>query len=141
MTATDTQTALEFPDGIPGLPGATSFVLESMSEASADDAVFELLRSTDNSVSLIVTQPWTLFPDYAPDLADEDLAEIGIERPEDVTIFCSVTLDQAEGCVYVNLLGPFVVNVTARVGRQFVLADTQWPLRARVDISQGAGTT
>jgi len=40
--------------------------------------------------------------------------------------------------VYVNLLGPFVVNVATRVGRQFVLNDTDWPLRARVDIGQAA---
>lgn len=141
MTTTDTETILEFPAGIPGLPGTTSFVLESMSETPSEEGLFELLRATDDSVSLIVTQPWTFFPAYAPDLADDDLAEIGIERPEDVAIFCSVTLDQAEGCVYVNLLGPFVVNVATRVGRQFVLADTDWPLRARVDISQGAGTS
>lgn len=140
MTTTDTQTILEFPAGIPGLPDTTSFVLESMSETPTDDALFEVLRATDDSVSLIVTQPWTFFPEYAPDLDDDDLAEIGIERPEDVTIFCSVTLDQAQGCVYVNLLGPFVVNITTRVGRQFVLGDTDWPLRARVDISQGTGT-
>jgi len=141
MTTTDTKTTLEFPAGIPGLPGTTSFVLEPMSETPSEDSLFEVLRATDNSVSLIVTQPWTFFPEYAPDLADDDLAEIGIEKPEDVAIFCSVTLDQAQGCIYVNLLGPFVVNAATHVGRQFVLGDTDWPLRARVDISQGAGTS
>lgn len=137
MTATDTTgttvPTLSFPAGIPGLPDATEFVLESLAP-DPDDSMFEILRSTDDAVSLIVTQPWTFFPDYAPDLPDDELAEIGIEAAEDLTIFCAVTLDAAEGCVYVNLLGPFVVNVATRVGRQIVLSDTDWPLRARVDI-------
>ena len=125
---------LEFPAGIPGLPGATTFVLESATSDGSDDPLFEVLRAVDNSVALIVTQPWSFFPDYAPDLPDEELDEIGIKGPEDVTIFCSVTLDQTAHCVYVNLLGPFVVNVTTRVGRQIVLTDGDWPVRARVDI-------
>lgn len=130
---TETVPILSFPTGIPGLPNATEFVLESLAD-DPQDSLFEELRSLDESVSLIVTQPWHFFPDYAPDLPDDDLAEIGIESPEELTMFCSVTLDQDEGCVYVNLLGPFVVNVTTRVGRQIVLSDADWPLRARVDI-------
>ena len=126
---------LEFPAGIPGLPGATTFVLEAATPDGSDESLFEVLRAVDNSVELIVTQPWSFFPDYAPDLPDDELGEIGIKGPEDVTIFCAVTLDQAQGCVYVNLLGPFVVNVTTRVGMQMVLADADWPVRARVDIN------
>ena len=140
-TGTDTPTStevpvLEFPGGIPGLPDATNFVLEAFTED--EEPLFSLLRSVDDTVSLIVTQPWLFFPEYAPDLPDDQLAEIGITSPEDVTLFCPVTLDQAENCVYVNLVGPFVVNVATRTGRQIVLSDGQWPLRARVDLEAGS---
>lgn len=138
ITTSDQQPILHFPAGIPGLPETREFVLESLAPDPTEDSAFELLRSLDDSVSLIVTQPWTFFPDYAPDLPDEQLAEIGIDQAEDVTMFCSVTLDQDNGCVYLNLLGPFVVNVSTRVGCQIVLSDADWPLRARVDLSGGA---
>jgi len=136
MTLTTTTPVLRFPTGIPGLANVQDFVLESLAEGD-EESLFDLLRSTDDSVSLIVTQPWNFFPDYAPDLPDDELAEIGIEHAEDVTMFCSVTLDHDEGCIYVNLVGPFVVNIKTHVGRQFVLSDADWPLRARVDLGTG----
>jgi flagellar assembly factor FliW len=132
-TTTDMPPGLRFPEGIPGLSAATDFVLESLTPPG-EDALFDILRSGDDSVSLIVTQPWTFFPDYAPDLPDDQLESIGITTPEDLTIFCAVTLDQEEGCVWVNLMAPFVVHVTSRLARQIVLTDSDWPLRARVDI-------
>ena len=136
-TATDVRPGLRFPNGIPGLSTATEFVLESLA-APGEEALFDVLRCADESVSLIVTQPWAFFADYAPDLPDDQLADIGITSPEELTIFCAVTLDQTEECVYVNLVAPFVVNVNTHVAGQIVLTDGEWPLRARVDMGTGS---
>jgi len=135
MSVTEEPTILRFEGGIIGLPAVTQFVLTSVSADAPPDALFQLLRSVDGEVSIVVTQPWLLFPDYNPDLPNTDLSELGISSSEQMTIFNPVVLDADEGCVYVNLMGPFVVNVDSNAARQVVLADSEWPLRARVDLS------
>lgn len=125
---------LSFAEGVIGLPAVTQFVLTPVSADAPDDSLFQLLRSVDGSVSMVVTHPSTLFPDYSPDLPDDELAEIGVTEPDDAVLLCTVTLDAANSCVYVNLMGPLVVNTTTLQARQIVLADNEWPLRAKVDL-------
>lgn len=109
---------LSFPDGIPGFPGATRWVLTDL----VDDGAFQLLQSVDEpDLSMVVGVPWLFFPDYAPDLDDDEVTSLGIEDPEDVVLFCSVTVPEDGGGPTMNLLGPFVVNRHTRVGRQVVL--------------------
>jgi len=129
---TGTDQVLSFPLGIPGLREAgTEFVLESLSDD--EDGAFQLLRAVaDPEIALIVTVPWLFFPDYAPDLPDSELAELGIGQPEEAIVFCPVTLHAEEETIYLNLLGPFVVNGSSRVGRQVVLADSDLPVRAPI---------
>ncbi len=133
---TDDPTILNFEDGIIGLPATTRFVLTRVAPDAPEDALFQLLRSLDGELSLVVTQPWLLFPDYAPDVPESELERIGATNESEVTLFNPVTLDGEEGCVFVNLLGPFVVNLETLKARQVVLADSDYPVRARVDLAE-----
>ncbi len=122
-----------FPDGLPGLPGYEHFVLVEIVE----DGVFQRLQSIDDSdVAMYVCVPWLFFPDYAPELAPAEQEDLGIERVEDALVFCPVTLDPDAGRVYVNLLGPFVVNAGTRRGRQLVLAGSDYPTRAPIELAE-----
>ena len=118
---------LLFPTGIPGFPGARRFTLQQLVE----DSAFQLLDSLDDDVSMVVTQPWLFFPDYAPVISDEDQAELGLERAEDAVVFCAVSIDREAGQLYINLRGPLVVNAQTHVGRQIVLEE-DLPLRAAI---------
>lgn len=128
---TPSDNALRFPDGIPGFPGLTRFALVEVVE----DGAFQLLQSLeDENVAMVVCVPWLFFPDYAPELGPDDQEALGLERPEDAIVFCPVTLEPESRSVHVNLLGPFVVNRQTLVGRQVVLADSEYPVRATVDL-------
>lgn len=125
---------LTFEDGIPGFPGSHRFVLIEV----AEDSVFHLLQSQDEpEVALVVTVPWIFFPDYAPELSELERASLGIERAEDAIVFCAVTLDAEHQTVYLNLLAPFVVNAASRRGRQVILSDSGYPVRAPVKLVEG----
>lgn len=125
---------LTFEDGIPGFPGSRRFVLVEVAEESA----FQLLQSLDEpEVALVVAVPWIFFPDYAPELSELERASLGIERREDAVVFCAVTLDAERETVYLNLLAPFVVNVETRRGRQVILPDSGYPVRAPVKLVAG----
>jgi flagellar assembly factor FliW len=109
---------LRFPDGIPGFPAARHWILEDLAEESA----FQLLQCVDDpDLAMIVGVPWLFFPDYAPDLRDDEVQTLGIDDPEDAVVFCSVSIPEADGGPTMNLLGPFVVNRHTREGRQVVL--------------------
>ncbi len=121
--------ALHFPDGLPGFPDMKQFVLIEFRE----DGAFQELRSVDDpDVSMIVCVPWLFFPEYAPVLSDEEQEELGIESQDDAVVFVPVTFDERDRQVSLNLLGPFVVNSRTRRGRQLVLADSDYPVRAPI---------
>ena len=123
-----------FPDGLPGLPGYERFVLVEIVE----EGVFQRLQSIDDTdVAMYVCVPWLFFPEYAPELTTAEQEDLAIERPEDALVFCPVTLDPDANRVYVNLLGPFVVNSESRRGRQLVLAGSDYPVRAPIELPEG----
>lgn len=122
---------LHFRDGLPGFPEATRFVLVE----EVEDGAFQLLQSLDDpEIALVVTVPWAFFPDYSPELSDLEAEELGITDPADAVVLCPVTLDAEQERIYVNLLGPIVVNPKNHEGRQLVLTDSDHPVRAAVDL-------
>ncbi len=120
---------LRFPDGIPGFPQAHRFVLGDLT----DDGTFQLLQCVDDpDLSMVVSAPWLFFPDYSPEIPEQDRLDLELEEADDAVVFCSVTADEEDEQLYVNLLGPFIVNVQTLVGRQVVLRDRSLPVRAAV---------
>lgn len=134
MNATEetaTGEALHFPEGLPGFPDLKQFILVELRE----DGAFQELQSIDDpDVSMIVCVPWLFFPDYAPVLSDEEQEDLGIETQDDAVVFVPVTFDERLRQVSLNLLGPFVVNSRTRQGRQLVLADSDYPVKAPIKL-------
>ena len=130
VSATDVEVpALWFPDGIPGFADTHRFVLTDLTP----DDTFQLLTSVDDpELSLVVTSPWLFFPGYEPDLPEHDRRVLGIDRPEQVALFCTVLADDDSDALHLNLRAPFVVNVETLAARQVVLDDGELPLRATV---------
>ena len=126
--------AVNLEQGVPGLSEDARWSLAPL-DPNTEDGAFFVLTSSDDQASLIVTDPWTFFADYAPDLPDNELEAMGITSIEQTTVLCAVTLDASNHCFYLNLLGPFVFHATTGVGRQIVLGDQDWPVRAQVDVA------
>ncbi|MDJ0496347.1 MAG: flagellar assembly protein FliW [Acidimicrobiia bacterium] len=123
--------ALHFPDGLPGLPDLERFVIVELRE----DGAFQQLQSLDNiDISMIVCVPWLFFPDYAPVLSDVEQAELELETADDAILFVPVTIDSETREIFLNLLGPFVVNVKTRKGRQLVLTGTDYSTRTPIEL-------
>lgn len=123
--------ALHFPDGLPGLPELEHFVIVEL----RDDGAFQQFQSIDNvDVSIIVCVPWLFFPDYAPVLSDIEQTELGLESADDAVLFVPVSFDEESRQVFLNLLGPFVVNTKTKVGRQLVLTGTEYSTRTPIEL-------
>jgi flagellar assembly factor FliW len=117
--------ALIFDEGIPGFPEAREFVLSEI-ERGGDFRIFQNLDDPD--LAMVVAVPWLFFPEYSPELTDMEQSGLELESADDAMVFCSVAFDADGG--YMNLLGPFIVNARTLRGRQIVLTDQDYPVRA-----------
>lgn len=120
---------IEFDEGIPGFPDLRRFVIVELQ----DDGAFQELRSVDDpEVAMIVCVPWLFFPEYAPTLSDAEQADLALTSAEDAVLFVPVSISGDD--VTLNLLGPFVVNKATRRGRQLVLSDSDYSVKAPISL-------
>jgi flagellar assembly factor FliW len=128
---------LQFPDGLLGFPSSHRFALID----SADTGVYFWLQSIDDpSLAFLSVVPFAFFPDYQLDLSADDEQAMGLISPSDALVLCLLTVLRPENPVTenqvaanqitANLLGPIVINSVSRVGRQIILADSGYPVRA-----------
>ncbi|MFW5933938.1 MAG: flagellar assembly protein FliW, partial [Actinomycetota bacterium] len=118
-TMQEPEGVLRFDDGIPGFAQAHRFVLSDLS----DDGTFQLMTCIeDPDLSLVVASPWLFFPDYAPELPEEDRSVLAIDDPTQAVLFSTVNLDDDERLV-INLRAPFVANARTLAARQVILEE------------------
>lgn len=118
---------IEFVHPMPGFAELVRFALVQLD----DDGVLCALRSVeDPDVRFLVVPPHLFFPDYAPVLDDETVAELGIESVDDVVLLVVLNATDSLADTTANLLAPIVVNTAGRRAAQVILADTELPIRA-----------
>ncbi|HVV35373.1 MAG TPA: flagellar assembly protein FliW [Acidimicrobiales bacterium] len=118
---------LSFPDGLPGFADAHGFVLVDVQD---NEAFFWLQSTEDPGLAFLCAIPWLFFPEYAPEVPDDDQTALELETAEDAMVLTILTVHREESYVTANLLGPVVVNQRTRVGRQVVLFGDDYPVQA-----------
>jgi flagellar assembly factor FliW len=114
---------ISFPAGIPGFEKAREFVLASVPEY----VPFEWLVCIDgSSLRFAIINPMLFRPDYTPAMVKEQLEELRIEKPEDVLLYCIVTIRENPLESTANLIGPIIINKKQRVGKQIIIDDDRY---------------
>lgn len=137
MIATDVRNArsvmpdevpvIEFVHPMPGFPELLQFALVQLD----DDGVLCALRSVqDPDVRFLVVPPHVFFPDYAPVVDDETVAELGIASADDVIVLVVLNAGESLADTTANLLAPILVDTARRCAVQVILDDTDLPIRA-----------
>lgn len=129
--AIDEARVFHFADGLPGFPGARSFLAMNV---DGNDDLYWLQCLEDGALAFLAVSPWSYFPDYEPEVGDADQQALGLDDADDATVLCLLTVDRDAELITANLLGPLVINTARRIGRQVVLADANWPLAARLGV-------
>jgi flagellar assembly factor FliW len=81
-------------------------------------------------VRFLVVPPAPFYPAYAPEIGDEVVSDLGIERAEDVFVLVVVDARKALSDTTANLRAPVVVNTATGRAAQVVLDDASQPLAA-----------
>lgn len=120
----------DFPDGLYGFPEAKKFVL-----IPAEPDGFYWLQSLDHGpLVFLLGDPFVFVPGYSVDLGEAELGPITTDEPSDVAVLAIVTLpEESDGLPTLNLQGPITLNVTKRLGRQIVVADSAFGIRWHLD--------
>jgi flagellar assembly factor FliW len=114
---------IAFPAGIPGFEKNKEFVLVSIPEY----APFEWLVCVDGSkVRFAIINPMLFKPDYTPAILKEQLEDLEIEKPEDVLLYCIVTIRENPLESTANLVGPIIINKRKRIGKQVIIEDDRY---------------
>ncbi|MBC7230043.1 MAG: flagellar assembly protein FliW [Actinobacteria bacterium] len=116
---------ISFVEGILGFPAYREFVLLEHRQGP-----FMWLQSLEEpSLAFLVADPWNFFPDYAPEIPDEDVEALELEEPYNFSVFCFVTVPERVEMTSVNLKGPTVVNLNTRRAKQVVLLNPEYTTR------------
>lgn len=122
---------LFFEKGLPGLEGYNRFVLLSSQESRP---VSWLQAVGDKIVSLPVTDPFKVCPDYSFDISTDDIDALGIENVKDVFVLSVLVIPKNISAMTINLSAPIIINVRNNKGCQIILDDRKY--RVRVPVSE-----
>jgi flagellar assembly factor FliW len=126
-----------FPDGIPGFAGRREMMIIAGGDLLGADpgdshpTLFWLQDTSDPDLAFLTTVPWSAYPDY--DIDPELDPDVFVDtQPDDVCVLSIVTVrrDGESVTLTSNLLAPIVIDQRRRVGKQVILENVDWPVRA-----------
>ena len=110
---------LHFPEGIIGFHSLKRFAL-----LGKQSRLVMWLKAVDNPrIAFIVINPFLFEPDYNPRLTQEDLDFLKVHDSSDLHIFAIVVVPEDPQKMTANLLGPIVINIKEKIGKQVILLD------------------
>lgn len=128
---------LMFPWGLPGFGSLRRFLALNLEGQEK----FVWLQSLDDlSVALPTSDPWTVFPDYAPQLPPYGTDSLDLQQPEDFVTLGVVVVTAGAAEMTMNLLAPIVVNLRTRTGRQVTLETGGYSVRSPIPRKAPAAT-
>lgn len=118
-----------------GFPDCSSYALieHVRRDGSTSSSVFWLQAAERPFQAFVVTDPWGVFGEYAPEISDADAAQLGLVNFEDARVFAILTVPRTPSGITVNLRAPIVVNMAKRLAKQVVLLNDEYHTRHLVN--------
>lgn len=127
MSETETVPVIELVHPMPGFPDRRQFALVTLDE----DGVLCALRSLEEpDLRFLVVPPGPFFPDYAPEVDDAVVSDLGIGSEDDALVLLVLKAGESLAETTANLLAPVVVNRRTRQAAQVILDDPSLSVRA-----------
>jgi flagellar assembly factor FliW len=123
VTSPHRQKNIHFPEGLPAFERVCDFLLIWNEE----EAPFVWLQAAKHpDLSFITIDPFLIYPDYLPDIPEEDVQKLHIESEEDVFLLSIVNVrNNPDLQITANLLSPLVINWREQIGKQVILTNHQ----------------
>lgn len=116
---------LRFDNGIYGFESVKEYVLLSEEENSH---IFVLQPVTSNVPSFIVIDPFAVYPQYQPQLSEDDLNYFNVSRENLRFLLITAVKDNYKD-TSVNLKSPIAIDPKTKRSRQVILENSDYPVR------------
>lgn len=125
----DKEKVIYFEEGLPGFVEETQFVLLHL----PGNEVFQTLQSIHSPhLAFIVTSPYHFYDSYELKLDEALIRKLKIKKEEEVAIYTIVTLKDPFHTSTVNIKAPLIINLTNRLGKQYILNDETYSTKAPI---------
>lgn len=118
---------ISIPGGLIGFEAYTRYLPIPFQED--DDSMISLQSLDDETLSFILMNPFHIFPDYAPEISDQDLQELESESADDISYYVVSTIRETVARSTVNLKAPLAVNALNRRAKQIILDQPEYTFR------------
>jgi flagellar assembly factor FliW len=113
------ENVLSFSRGLPGFPKETRFAL--LQHPSIKPLAWLQSIATPD-LAFVVSSPFSFFPDYRPDVPEEELTTIGSPNLQETLLLTIVrVLDTSPVELHMNLKAPVIINLQKLLGNQVIL--------------------
>lgn len=104
-------------------------------------AFYWLQSAEDGQVAFLLTDPFLFFPSYTVELGEEIRKKLAIGKREQVVVYVIVTIPPTglQGMT-ANLIGPLVINLAKRCGKQHILNGTDYHTKHLLFTNQSSRT-
>lgn len=126
----DPSQVLTFPEGLIGFPGYREFVV--MDFEVKGDSVRWLQSAEEPELGFVTMLPQAAFSGYDPEYCEQDLLPLDVESPDDLIVLSVVTVPKNIRHMTANLQAPLLINPKKRVGKQVIVASTEYTTRHNV---------
>ncbi len=118
-----------FPAGLPGFQDSRRFIILSLPQHHP----FHWMECVENrALRFPIINPMTLRSDYNPKIGREALQSLNIRAPEELCMYCIVTLHKPLSDSTANMMGPLFINIRERVGKQIIIENDDYSPRERI---------
>jgi len=118
---------LHFPNGLFGFETENQFLLLPF---AGSDATLLCLQSIETpGLAFVVMNPFSLKPDYAPILQEDELQTMGVTRSQDLCYYVLCVVRNPVSNSTVNLKCPVVINDETSVAAQVILDMPDYDMR------------
>ena len=126
---------LFFEEGLPGFENLQQFLITSQ----PGQEPFHWMHSLEeDGIKFILVNPMMIHSDYDPKIPPSFVKELNIKSKEDLCMYVIVTLNAVEFSLSTaNLLGPIMVNLATRRGKQIILDDGRYSTKYPILSQQG----
>jgi flagellar assembly factor FliW len=117
----------------PGLLGFAKYHRYVLIEHHQETPFLWLQCLDKEDLAFVVIDPRYLLSDYQPGPLAQAMQDLKVEQAEDIKVLVILTIPQGKPQeMTANLMGPVVINLKTRQGRQFVLDDPSYSYKHRV---------
>lgn len=125
----DEENIVIFANGIPGFEYTQQYVFIHP-EPESPMTIMQSIE--DENAGFIVADPFLFYANYEFQIPENVQKELGIQKENEVAVWCVVSVPEQVQDATVNLFAPIVVNTICRKGKQIILHGSDYSIRQQL---------